>query len=779
MILVKDKLFVLSTDNTSYVFEVMKSGHLEHMYYGKKIEVVDALPLREKKEFAEGNSISYSKEFANICMENVNLEVSSTGKGDIRETFVEIEYADGTYTSDFVFSSAEVVEKQALDVLPSSYDEDNEAKTLVITLKETNHNVLLKLRYTVFEKADCIVKQAEIVNNTQDSIKLKKLMSNQVDFDDCGYIVTNFTGAWTREMNKTDTILRAGKFVNESRCGVSSNRNNPYVMMAREGTTDEYGECYGYNLIYSGNHYTALEVNSYGKTRIVSGINPFLFEYVINQDESFNAPESVMTYSDKGYTKLSHNMHYFVREHIVRGNFKHKTRPILINSWETSYFKFDESKLLKLAKASKNVGIELFVLDDGWFGNRDSDSTSLGDWKENTKKLPQGLAGLSKKINDLGMKLGVWVEPEMISENSDLYRKHPEYAVMIPYREHSEGRNQMLLDLTKEEVCNYIVKEMTNVFSKANIEYVKWDMNRIMSDLYSDTLNGKSQGEFMHRYVLGLYKILDTLTKEFPNILFESCAAGGNRFDLGMMCYMPQVWASDNTDPICRMNIQNGISYGYPMSVVGSHVSSSPNHQTLRRTPIETRFNVAASGLLGYELNISELSKEDLETVREQVNIYKKYKEVLQFGDYYRLDSDESVTKWMIVSSDKKKAIAVCVNNMATPNKAYLKLRTKGLDDNLTYKVKNCKVPVNIKDFGSLVNTVSPIHIKEKSILIDIAAKFVNFNCEKDEFVAKGSLLNNAGMKLSQGYAGTGFNYNTRIFKDYDSRMYIFESEEC
>lgn len=775
MILVKDNLFIVNTDNTSYVFEVMKTGHLEHLFYGKKIDIIDALPLREKREFAEGNSVSYSKKFANVCMENVNLEVSATGKGDIRESFVEIEWLDGTYSLDFVFESAKVTKEECKE-LPTAYDEDKQAQTLVITLKEKHKDILLKLKYTPFEKADCIVKQAEIINNTNESIKLKKLMSNQIDFDDAGYVITNFTGAWTREMNRNDVQLNAGKFVNESRCGVSSSRANPFVMMAHEDTSDEYGECYGFNLIYSGNHYTAIEVNSYGKTRVVSGINPFLFEYSVDAGESFVSPEAVMTYSDRGYNALSRNMHYFVKEHIVRGVYKRKKRPVLINSWETAYFKFDEAKLLKLAKAAKDVGIELFVLDDGWFGDRDSDTTSLGDWTENTKKLPNGLAGLSKKINELGMMFGIWVEPEMISKDSNLYRQHPEYAVRIPNREHSEGRNQMILDLTKEEVCDYVIKAMMEVFKKGNIEYVKWDMNRIFSDIYSDSLNGKSQGEFMHRYVLGLYKILKTLTEEFPNILFESCASGGNRFDLGMMCYMPQVWASDNTDPICRSEIQTGISYGYPMSVVGSHVSSSPNHQTLRRTPLDTRFNVAAAGILGYELNVAELSKEELSVVKEQVDLYKKYREVLQFGDYYRLDSNDEVTKWITVSKDKKIAIAVCVNKKAISNKAYLKLRTKGLDDNLTYKVKNCKVPVNIKDFGSLVNTVSPIHIKENSKLIDIAAKFVKLDCESDEYVASGSLLNNAGLKLSQGYSGTGFNDKTRIFKDYDSRMYIFEA---
>ena len=776
MIFNKEKLYVISTDTTSYALEVMETGHLEHLFYGGRIEVCDALPLREKREFPEGNAVSYSKDYSGLCMENANLEIGTTGKGDIREPFIVIEYADGTYTSDFCFEKAEIVKKTAIKGLPSSYDENGETESLVITLKEKNHDVELVLTYSAFEQADCIVKQATVVNNGKDNIKLKKLMSNQIDFDDNGYIITNFTGAWAREMNRTDTPLYSGKFVNESKCGFSSNRNNPFVMMADANTSDYAGECYGFNLIYSGNHYSCAEVNAYGKTRFVSGINPFLFEYIIEPEQSFDAPESVMTYSEQGYMRLSHNMHKFVREHIVRGKYKREERPVLINSWETAYFKFNEAKLLKLAKASKNVGIELFVLDDGWFGKRDSDNCSLGDWKENLKKLPQGLKGLSEKINELGMKFGIWVEPEMINEDSELYRRHPEYAVKIPLRQHSEGRNQMMLDLTRQEVRDYIINEMRYVFSQGNIEYVKWDMNRVFSDIYSESLAGRSQGEFMHRYILGLYYILDILTKEFPDILFESCASGGNRFDLGMMCYMPQVWASDNTDPICRTTIQNGISYGYPMSVVSAHVSSSPNHQTLRRTPLETRYNVAAAGILGYELNIAEMGKEETEAVKVQIDTYKRYRQTLQYGDYYRLDESDGAIKWITVSKDKKTAIGMCINTMTNPNKAYLKFRTRGLKDELTYRVKNCKVPVDIRDFGSLVNTVSPIHLKEDSLLIDVAARFVNFNCEKDEFIAKGSLLNNAGMKLSQGYAGTGFNDKTRIFKDYASRMYIFEA---
>jgi alpha-galactosidase len=470
-------------------------------------------------------------------------------------------------------------------------------------------------------------------------------------------------------------------------------------------------------------------------------------------------------------------MHEFIRKHIVRGEWRDKERPVLLNSWEANYFKFNESKLLKQAKAAKEAGIELFVLDDGWFGKRNDDTTSLGDWYENREKLTNGLNGLADKINAMGLDFGIWVEPEMVNEISDLYVAHPDWAVKVPGRDHSLGRNQMFLDLTREEVCSYLIEELTRVFSSANITYVKWDMNRIFSDYYSTSLPAERQQEFGHRYILGLYRILAVLTERFPKILFESCASGGNRFDLGMLCYIPQTWASDNTDAICRAAIQNGYSYGYPMSVIGAHVSSCPNHQTLRNTSLETRFEVAAFGLLGYECNLADLSMEDKKLVEEQITFYKKYRKGLQFGDFYRIKNGEGgIYQWITVDQEKETAFGLFLQKEARANYSYGCFKTKGLAPQKCYHMTNRQHIFNIKEFGDLINMISPIHIKKDSITHNIIALIKKMPGEVEDCKALGEVFQYGGVKLKQGFAGTGYNDDTRLFQDYASRFYIWEA---
>ncbi|MGN0271761.1 MAG: alpha-galactosidase, partial [Lachnospiraceae bacterium] len=524
----------------------------------------------------------------------------------------------------------------------------------------------LELLYGVFEETDVITRSARILNRTGETVTVRRLMSAQLDFDEQDFIFTTFHGAWAREMEKTSCRMTGGKLVNSSYTGTSSSRSNPFVMLEKETTTEDYGDCYGFNLIYSGNHYEAVEVHSGGKTRIVSGINPQSFSFRIEPGESFEAPEAVMSYSEKGCNGMSRNMHRFVREHIVRGVWKERLRPVLLNSWEASYFDINEKKLLSLAKAGKEAGVELFVMDDGWFGNREDDTQSLGDWEENQKKLPHGLSGLCQKIKALGLDFGIWVEPEMVNVKSRLYEEHPQWVMQIPGKLHSEGRNQRILDMGQVEVQDYIIETMSRVFSSADISYVKWDMNRIVSDYYSMALPPERQGEVAHRYVMGLYRCMKTLTQRFPDILFEGCSAGGNRFDLGILCYFPQIWASDNTDALCRVDIQNGYSYGYPMSVVSAHVSACPNHQTLRNTPLETRFHVACFGVLGYECNFSDMKKEELEEIKAQIQLYKEWREVLQKGEFYR-GRNGNVIEWTCVSSNRKKAVGFLMQKLTKP----------------------------------------------------------------------------------------------------------------
>jgi len=787
MIRQQQNVFILDTNNTTYCFQVLPTGHLEHLYYGAKIELTEEAVevLKEKNPFISGNLISYSEEYHQLGLENVCLEMSSYGKGDIREPFIEIIHGDGSYTSDFLYEGAKIEKgKKPLSSLPSSYAEDQrQVMHLAVTLKDAGYDQELILNYWVFEDCDVITRNAVLHNRSKDNIQLKRLMSMMLDFDESDYQFTNFTGAWAREMNRNDHPLYQGKVVNSSIAGISSNRQNPFVMLERLDTTETAGECYGFNLVYSGNHYEAAEVSCMGKLRLVSGINPEDFLFELKPGAVFEAPEAVMTYSDEGFNGMSQHMHAFVREHIVRGVWKKKERPVLLNSWEAAYFKFDEGKLLKMAKAAARAGIELFVMDDGWFGTRNDDTSSLGDWIVNHAKLPNGMKGFADKIHLLGMQFGIWVEPEMVNENSNLYREHPDWAVRIPGRPHSTGRNQMILDLTREEVRTYVIDSMTAVFESGKIDYVKWDMNRFFSDCYSRE-SGKNQMEFYHRYTLGLYEVMRTLIEKFPKILFEGCASGGNRFDLGILCYMPQIWASDDTDAVCRETIQTGYSYGYPMSVISAHVSDCPNHQTLRNTSIETRFNVAAFGILGYECNLCELPEEELKAVAEQIALYKKYRRTLQFGQYYRLKSGVSnsyidhVFQWITVAEDKTQAAAFYGHGRATPNYPYGKMMFRGLDPEKIYEVKNRFYQYNIKEFGGLINMVAPIHVKKNSFVHTVISKVMKVDGEKECYRAGGNVLNCAGIKLNAAFSGAGYNEEVRLFKDYASRIYLIDEVE-
>ena len=433
--------------------------------------------------------------------------------------------------------------------------------------------------------------------------------------------------------------------------------------------------------------------------------------------------------------------------------------------------------MVKLAKMGKDVGVELFVMDDGWFGERHDDKRALGDWTPNKKKLPGGVDGLCRKINKLGLDFGIWIEPEMVNVDSDLYRAHPEWSIEIPGKHHSEGRNQRILDFANPEVVDYITESMVKVLGSANIAYVKWDMNRIFSDYYSQYLPKDRQGELSHRYIMGVYKLAKNLTEKFPHILFEGCASGGNRFDLGALCYFPQIWGSDNTDAISRLSIQNGYSYGYPLNTVTAHVSSCPNHQTLRSTPLATRFAVASFGVLGYETNLCDLSKDELKEIKAQIELYKKYRKTWQFGDFYRVEYGNHVM-WNVVSKDKKQAIGMLVQKEVMPNEMYACFRAKGLDPDMKYHFTNIKTEYNVKLFGDLINTAAPFHVKPGSLMQNLIAKFVKMPGEVEDYVCYGSAIMNEGVRLHQSFVGTGYDGDVRFFPDYSGRLYFMEAVE-
>ena len=805
MIYSDGNIFLLQTYNTSYMFRKIKSGHLEHLHYGSSLLSKEAYKkalsgggLKEaflagrdgiismaeaiapKHYFGGGNMNAYSDEHSDVFLEMLGLEISSFGKGDIREPFVEVSYADGNTTCDFLFDGFEIRDgKSALSTLPSSYDHtkdtgslNDKVQELVVTLKDKDYDTKLVLTYAVFPSCDIITRSAVLIGGGKEPVRIERLLSTQVDFDTPLLKMTSFHGRWADEMGLFESVCSGGKVVcEELAAGESGSRSNPFVMISEVDAGEQHGDCYGFNLVYSGNHYEALSSNGKNMSRFVSGIQPTGFNWLLNPGEKFEAPEAVMTFSPDGYRGISANMHEFVRNHIVRGSWRDKERPILINSWEAAYFNFTQGSLLSLAKEAKKCGIELFVMDDGWFGNRNDDKTSLGDWYENKKKLPGGIKELAEKITNLGMMFGIWVEPEMVNEESDLFKAHPDWAVSVPGHAHSKGRNQMNLDLTRTEVQDYVIDAMKKVFSAGKVSYVKWDMNRIFSDRFSKALSPERQGEFQHRYYIGLYRIMRELTESFPEILFEGCSAGGNRFDLGILSYFPQIWGSDDTDGFCRLGIQRGYSYGYPASTVGAHVSACPNHQTLNSLPLESRFEIACPGCFGYELNLCEMSDNDKKTVCDQVEFYKKWRAVFQFGDYYRLPDDS----YMIVSRDKKRGVCFIVEKGSRPNNDYRKIRTYGLDDDRTYNITNRVVPLKLKEFGSLVNAVAPVHVKQDGIVHNIMDKVVHMNGEQQKATATGAALNNHGLALNASFAGGGYNGETRIMRTGDTRLYMFE----
>ncbi|MCR5255034.1 MAG: alpha-galactosidase [Acetatifactor sp.] len=793
MIKEQNGVFELSTPGTTYGFYVRENGICEHLYYGDRINLIAEDPsltksavdaLREKWAFPQGNTNVYDSKDPAFSMENGSFEFSERGKGDPFESFIEVIHADGGETCDFVYESHRIgTGKLSLKTMPSAYDAEDSCEYLVLRLKCKNYAQTMELVYHVFNDTDCITRSTRLINTSDEKIRLKKLSSLQLDLPKMDYDFVTFNGSWANEMNKSVARLSVGKHINSSYHGVSSSRANPFVCIAGPNTDEDRGEVYGFNLIYSGNHREVAEVTPYGKTRIVTGINPESFEFVLSPGEEFEAPEAVISYSPFGYNGLSHNFHHFVNEHIVRGEWKKKDRPILINSWEANYFDIDEKSLVNLAKKGRDLGMELFVMDDGWFGKRKDDTSSLGDWSEDRDKLPGGIKRLSEKINALGMDFGLWVEPEMVNTDSDLYRAHPDWVMDIPGKDHSEGRNQRILDLANPEVVDYLAETMTGVFSSGNVSYVKWDMNRTFTDAYSKYLTPEHRQETFHRYVCGFYRLMKILTERFPGILFEGCASGGNRFDLGMLSFFPQIWGSDNTDATCRSYIQNGYSYGYPQSCYSAHVSASPNHQTLRVSSHETRFNIAAFAPLGYELNLKDLKKEELDRIKGEIALYKTYRHTLQFGDFYRSvdicgnyhEGGMAYREWTVVSDDKSEALGMFFQEKARPSNVTAICRPKGLDPDKIYRFYNIPEKVNIKTFGDLVNAVSPVHIKNGSMAQSLLALVYKLNGEKEDYILPGRNILNAGVRLCPAFAGNGFNEHTRVFTDGASRLYIME----
>ena len=685
----KDRTFTLQTKNTTYQMQVDRYGFLLHLYYGKKTDTcMDYLLTYYDRGFS-GNPYDAGED-RTYSMDTLPQEFPCYGNGDFRSTAFAVENADGSMSCDLRYKSHKIFDgKYNLEGLPAVYASEEEAQTLEILMEDPVTGVKVVLLYGVLPAQDIITRSVSVKNESSGKIYLNKIESASLDFLYGDYELLTFYGRHAMERNVQRVPVVHGTQKIGSVRGTSSHQYNPMMILAEKETTEDKGNCYAMSFVYSGCFQGEVLKDQLNQTRMMLGLQEEAFRYPLERGEMFQAPEVILSYSSEGMNRLSQNLHHCIRQHICRGKYKEEIRPILINSWEAAYFDFTGDTIYELAKAAKEVNIDMLVMDDGWFGKRDDDNSGLGDWFVNEKKLGGTLGNLIKRINDLGVKFGIWIEPEMVSEDSDLYRKHPEWALTVPGRNPVRSRNQLVLDFSRKEVVDAIYDQICKVLDQGNIEYVKWDMNRSLMDVYSSVT--RDQGRVLHDYVLGLYDFLERLVQRYPNLLIEGCSGGGGRFDAGMMYYTPQIWCSDNTDAIDRLRIQYGTSFGYPVSVVGSHVSAVPNHQTGRKTPLHTRGVVAMSGTFGYELNLMKLSEEEKQEIREQIAEYKSYAPIIQNGLYYRLSNPttEEICAWEFVHTDEKEQSKVLLNivmQVIHGNMTVNYVKLQGLEETAVYR---------------------------------------------------------------------------------------------
>ena len=687
-----EQVFTLQTKRTTYQMKAGDYGILLHLYYGARVEDCTMDYLLHRKDVGFSGNPYEAGEDRTFSLDTLPQEFPSYGVGDYRNNCVGVCQADGTRAADFRYVSWEIREgAHKIPGLPCLFDEDETAETLVIFLEDAASSLKLELYYVVFADRDVIARSARITNGGKEAVRLEKMMSACLELPNGSWEAIHFHGRHAMERRLERLPLMHGTMEVGSRRGTSSHQHNPGVILCSPDATEEHGGCYGLSLIYSGSFSMEIEMDQMDSVRAVCGINPEFFEYRLEPGEAFDTPQLMMTYSGSGLGRMSANFHSIIRHNLCRGKYKFARRPVLINNWEATYFDFNEEKILSIARQASELGIEMLVLDDGWFGSRDSDNAGLGDWFVNTDKLKGGLTDLVTGINGLGMKFGIWIEPEMVNEDSRLYREHPDWALTIPGRKPCRSRNQLVLDMSRSEVRDYVFDSIAAVLKSANVEYVKWDMNRSICDVYSAVLPKERQGEVYHRYVLGIYDLMERFTSSFPNILFEGCSGGGGRFDPAILYYSPQIWCSDDTDGIERLEIQYGTSFFYPISAVGSHVSAIPNHQTGRRTPLATRGVVAMAGSFGYEMDLNLLTEDEKEAVKAQVEDYKKYYDLIHNGDYYRLASpqgDSGFTAWQFVSGDKTRTLLNLVITHVRANAPDLWFKLRGLDPEKRYRLE-------------------------------------------------------------------------------------------
>lgn len=686
------KSFKLDTKGSTYIIQIVdQEQFIGHVYYGKKVPDTDLSYMLRIDEPPYTPSVNNRERVS--FLDAFPMEYPTHGIGDFREDCLSVMTEKGHTACGLFYRSYKIFEgKPPLNGLPATFGGNHDCTTLEILAEDPVLNLQIILRYTVFENLDAIARSVDIKNASNSPIHLTKALSACLDMDNRDYDIITLHGSWARERHIQRSPIRYGKYSVSSVRGESSHQEHPFAAIAEHSATQTSGEVFGINFVYSGNFLLQSERTQFNTLRTVIGIHPQDFSWTLEAGKTFNTPEAIFVYSREGIGGMTRTFHDLYRNHLIRSKYKDTQRPILINSWEAAYFDFDTEKLLAIAKESSKLGIEMLVMDDGWFGKRNNDDCSLGDWVINEKKLKGGLKYLVDEVKKMGMKFGIWFEPEMISPDSDLYRLHPDWAIQIPERSPSLSRNQYVLDYSRYEVRNCIYQQLSAILRSADISYVKWDMNRQLTDLGSSFLSSEHQGELFHRYVLGLYEMQEHLLKDFPDLLIENCSGGGARFDPGMLYYSPQIWCSDDTDPIERLKIQEGTAMMYPLSSMGAHVSACPNSTVGRTTPFSTRCNVALSGTFGYELDITKLSEAEKEEIKNQVTLYHKYNDLIRRGDYYRIISyteNHESDCWAVVSKDKREVLVTYVQILAKPNVRSVRVRLDGLDENKLYHIEN------------------------------------------------------------------------------------------
>ncbi len=763
MIEVRDKEVLLSTKSTSYLLSYSKANYLTCEYYGSRLSSFEeAKPLVSDLIINQGTELNIDDKNLNLSLNQMKLELSTLGRGDFFSPSLIIKNSR-SMIFDFKVDKVEVVKPIIHNILPMPRDPSEE---LVICLADNDMHVVVELHYILYSESDIICRYIKVINQDSQPLHILKAMSMQLGLVNHNSTLVSYYGNWANELNVQQTKITHGRIVNESLTGSSSNRHNPFFIVKEDNCNAINGNCYGYNLIYSSNFEESVEMDSFSKIRVQVGINSTLFDKSLLQGESFVTPCALLSYSSNGYNKLSKEFQTFINNHIVKKKFNFESRPIAYNSWESCYYKYNKRKIKSLIRKASKLKMELFVLDDGWFANRNDDAHGLGDWEVNRRKLPGGLKSLANYAIKKKMKFGIWMEPEMVNENSRLYKNHPTWIIQDGIHTPIKGRNQYVLDLTKKEVQDFVFDSVSKVIESADISYVKWDYNRNISDM-------PNSGTFFYDYICGLYSVLNRIVDKYPYILFENCASGGNRFDLGMLSFFQQSWISDNTDSFKRGEIQKGARLGYPLSVMSNHVSGKTSNQLLRYTSLDSKFNVACFGILGYELNLCDLKPVDIKCIKKQILFYKKHRDVFQLGVSSFIGRDDN--SYSIQAQHNGKIIAAKYYTHTIPNPKEYHLRLLDTEKNCDYSFYSRIQNRDFARFGSLINMVSPIHIKEDGALIHFISNRFTMDGEYIHGIISGKILENSGIALPMLWSGTGISNSMSIIHDFDSRLYVFE----